>query len=77
MADHWAKGGSGAVDLAHAVEKACLQKVDFKFLYDLRVDNSTKSFLRNLFLVFSYLLKKKFVSSLKKSMEQMILNFLK
>jgi formyltetrahydrofolate synthetase len=30
-------GGSGAIDLAHAVEKACLQKPDFKFLYDLRV----------------------------------------
>ena len=38
MADHWAKGGSGAVDLGRAVEKACLQKLDFKFLYDLRVD---------------------------------------
>ena len=24
MADHWAKGGSGAVDLARAGEKACL-----------------------------------------------------
>lgn len=53
MADHWAKGrrkwiyiylitfywigGSGAIDLAHAVEKACLEKTDFKFLYDLQV----------------------------------------
>ncbi|CAF0902989.1 unnamed protein product [Adineta steineri] len=37
MADHWAKGGSGATDLARAVEKACLQKPDFKFLYDLQL----------------------------------------
>ncbi|CAF1120693.1 unnamed protein product [Adineta ricciae] len=37
MADHWAKGGSGATDLARAVEQACLQKPDFKFLYDLQL----------------------------------------
>ena len=36
------------MDLAHAVEKACLQKPVFKFLYDLRVNNSIYSFLYNL-----------------------------
>ncbi len=38
-------GGSGATDLARAVEKACLQKPDFKFLYDLRVNIFLKFFL--------------------------------
>lgn len=34
-ADHWAKGGAGAVELAEAVISACEQKPDFKFLYPL------------------------------------------
>jgi formyltetrahydrofolate synthetase len=38
-------GGSGAIELARAVEKACLQKPDFKFLYDLRVNIFKKFFL--------------------------------
>ena len=33
-------GGSGATDLARAVEKACLEKTDFKFLYELPVNTS-------------------------------------
>ena len=32
---HWAEGGKGAAELAAAVEAACNQTSDFKFLYDL------------------------------------------
>ena len=35
VADHWAKGGQGAVDLAEAITRACEQPSDFRFLYDL------------------------------------------
>ncbi len=38
--DHWAKGGEGALELAEAVEAACAQPSDFKFLY--RLDRSIK-----------------------------------
>jgi methylenetetrahydrofolate dehydrogenase (NADP+)/methenyltetrahydrofolate cyclohydrolase/formyltetrahydrofolate synthetase len=37
ICSHWAQGGAGAVDLAKAVEKACVQPTNFKFLYDLHV----------------------------------------
>ncbi|KAN0023838.1 hypothetical protein ACTFIV_008225 [Dictyostelium citrinum] len=42
MSDHWAEGGNGALDLAHAVEKACKEtnKDNFKYLYPL--DKSIK-----------------------------------
>lgn len=33
LAEHWAKGGPGAADLAHAVVKLCEQPNHFKFLY--------------------------------------------
>jgi formate--tetrahydrofolate ligase len=33
LAEHWAKGGSGAAELAHAVVKLCDQPNHFKFLY--------------------------------------------
>jgi formyltetrahydrofolate synthetase len=51
MADHWAKGGSGAIDLAYAVEKACLQKPDFKFLYDLQVNQYLHSSFNEIFFL--------------------------
>ncbi len=35
MCDVWGKGGAGAVDLAHAVVKACEEPKNFKFLYPL------------------------------------------
>lgn len=35
-ANHWAKGGEGAVDLAKAVIEACKDESQFKFLYDLK-----------------------------------------
>jgi formate--tetrahydrofolate ligase len=38
VARHWAEGGKGAVDLAHAVVKMCEQPNDFKFVYE---DNET------------------------------------
>ncbi|WVO21306.1 uncharacterized protein IAS62_002614 [Cryptococcus decagattii] len=34
-ADHWARGGAGAVDLANAVIEACSTPSTFDFLYDL------------------------------------------
>ena len=35
MCDVWGQGGGGAIDLAHAVVKACEEPKDFKFLYPL------------------------------------------
>ncbi|MDM8518528.1 formate--tetrahydrofolate ligase [Anaerolineales bacterium HSG6] len=35
LADHWAKGGAGAAELAEAVVSACEKPSDFKFLYPL------------------------------------------
>ena len=35
VADHWARGGEGAVDLARAVSEACEQEKDFHLLYPL------------------------------------------
>ena len=35
VAEHWAKGGEGAVALAQAVMRAAEQPADFRFLYDL------------------------------------------
>ncbi len=36
LSEHWLKGGEGAIELAEAVMKACEEKNDFKFLYDLK-----------------------------------------
>ncbi|KAH3846726.1 hypothetical protein DPMN_089028, partial [Dreissena polymorpha] len=35
ICNHWAEGGRGAGDLAQAVERACSQPSNFKFLYDV------------------------------------------
>jgi len=35
VADHWARGGAGATELAEMVVSACEQPNDFKFLYEL------------------------------------------
>ncbi|EGN92434.1 hypothetical protein SERLA73DRAFT_172870 [Serpula lacrymans var. lacrymans S7.3] len=35
VSNHWAQGGSGALDLAHAVVETCEGESGFKFLYDL------------------------------------------
>jgi formyltetrahydrofolate synthetase len=35
LAEHWAKGGDGAVDLAEAVVKACEEPAEFSYLYPL------------------------------------------
>jgi len=35
VADHWARGGEGAIDLARAVSEACEQEKDFHLLYPL------------------------------------------
>lgn len=34
---HWSRGGSGAIDLAEAVNKACSSPSKFEFLYDLQL----------------------------------------
>jgi len=39
---HWAKGGEGAMDLGKAVEAACSQPSNFKFLYGLDLPIATK-----------------------------------
>ena len=41
-ANHWAKGGEGAVELANAVVEACAEPSKFKFLYDLDQPLKTK-----------------------------------
>lgn len=40
VCEHWEHGGTGAVELAKAVERACKQESKFEFLYD--VDLSIK-----------------------------------
>ena len=37
ICNHWAQGGVGAQDLAKAVDRACQQPSNFKFLYDVTV----------------------------------------
>jgi methylenetetrahydrofolate dehydrogenase (NADP+) / methenyltetrahydrofolate cyclohydrolase / formyltetrahydrofolate synthetase len=37
VAEHWAKGGDGALELADAVTDACNQKNEFEFLYPLEM----------------------------------------
>jgi len=37
LSQHWLKGGEGALELAEAVETACAEKQDFRFLYDLEM----------------------------------------
>jgi len=42
ICSHWAKGGPGAKDLAEAVDAACNQQSNFKFLYDLNLSIEDK-----------------------------------
>ncbi|MDH3498720.1 MAG: formate--tetrahydrofolate ligase [Acidimicrobiia bacterium] len=42
LAEHWAKGGDGAVDLAEAVVKACGERNEFSFLYPLSMGIADK-----------------------------------
>jgi len=37
ICNHWAEGGKGATDLALAVDRACHQPSNFRFLYDVNV----------------------------------------
>ena len=37
IAEHWGKGGEGALELADAVMDACEEPVDFHYLYDLKM----------------------------------------
>jgi formate--tetrahydrofolate ligase len=37
VAEHWAKGGEGALELADAVLDACREEVNFRFLYPLEM----------------------------------------
>jgi len=42
VSNHWAEGGAGAVDLAHAVVAACKKPSKFKFLYPLEMSIKDK-----------------------------------
>jgi formyltetrahydrofolate synthetase len=42
MSNHWAEGGAGAVNLAHAVVKACSKPANFQFLYPLEMSIKEK-----------------------------------
>lgn len=42
LANHWAEGGKGAVDLARGVVAACEKPKDFKLLYDLEGSVQTR-----------------------------------
>ena len=47
LAEHWAKGGKGAIELAEAVKRACATTKEvnnFKYLYN--VDSSIEDKLR-------------------------------
>ncbi|XP_076314351.1 C-1-tetrahydrofolate synthase, cytoplasmic-like isoform X1 [Tachypleus tridentatus] len=45
ICDHWAKGGTGAVDLAEAVTRATRESSNFCFLYDLKQPLEEKIFI--------------------------------
>jgi formyltetrahydrofolate synthetase len=51
MADHWARGGAGAVALAEAVVAACAKPADFKFLYplDLSIKQKIETIVREMY----------------------------
>jgi formyltetrahydrofolate synthetase len=51
MADHWARGGAGAVALAEAVVAACAKPADFKFLYslDLGIKQKIETIVREMY----------------------------
>ncbi|HTW89145.1 MAG TPA: formate--tetrahydrofolate ligase, partial [Candidatus Binataceae bacterium] len=51
MADHWARGGAGAVALAEAVVAACSKPADFKFLYplDLSIKQKIETIVREMY----------------------------
>ena len=42
MSNHWAEGGAGAINLGHAVIKACSKPSHFKFLYPLEMSIKQK-----------------------------------
>jgi len=42
VSNHWAEGGAGAVELAHAVVAACKKPSKFKFLYPLEMSIKDK-----------------------------------
>lgn len=51
VSNHWEKGGAGAVALATAVEGACAEPSDFKFLYplDLTVKEKIEAIAREMY----------------------------
>jgi formate--tetrahydrofolate ligase len=42
LSQHWLKGGEGAIELAEAVEAACRETHEFRFLYDLETPFATR-----------------------------------
>jgi formyltetrahydrofolate synthetase len=42
VCEHWEKGGAGAVALAQSVKRACNEKTNFQFLYDINLPIKAK-----------------------------------
>jgi formyltetrahydrofolate synthetase len=51
VSNHWAKGGAGAVELAHAVVSACQKPSHFKFLYplDISIKDKIETIVREMY----------------------------
>jgi formyltetrahydrofolate synthetase len=51
VSNHWAEGGAGAVELAHAVVSACQKPSHFKFLYplDMSIKDKIETIVREMY----------------------------
>jgi methylenetetrahydrofolate dehydrogenase (NADP+)/methenyltetrahydrofolate cyclohydrolase/formyltetrahydrofolate synthetase/formate--tetrahydrofolate ligase len=51
VSNHWAEGGAGAVELAHAVVAACKKPSKFKFLYplDMSIKDKIETIVREMY----------------------------
>ena len=51
VSNHWAEGGAGAVELAHAVVAACQKPSHFKFLYplDMSIKDKIETIVREMY----------------------------
>ena len=51
VSNHWAEGGAGAVELAHAVVAACKKPSHFKFLYplDMSIKDKIETIVREMY----------------------------
>lgn len=51
LSNHWAEGGAGAADLAHAIVKTCETPADFKLLYplDLTIEEKIETIVKKIY----------------------------